>query len=193
MLRSRRGRRRGVVALLAVALTVPLAAAAGVPAGASSKPPPAREFSFQGENARVGNADARTGRVSPGAAQRRLAAGAQVRWNAFGTPRSLFRRNGWLATGLGSNDGVAARTWLKRNHALFRLSTAAVDRLDVIMNVRVGAGSAVTFRQRFGDAVAAADGLVTVGVTGGKVAYASSSIAGDGAAPGAASIPAEQA
>jgi extracellular elastinolytic metalloproteinase len=192
MLRSHRGLRRGVVAFLAVALTVPVAAAAGVPAGASSRPP-AREFSFQGENTRVDSADARTGRVSPSAAQRRLAAGAQVSWNAFGTPRSVFQRNGWLATGLGSNDGAAARTWLKRNRALFRLDAAAVDRLDVIMNVRVGAGSVVTFRQRFGDAIAAADGLVTVGVSDGRVAYASSSIAGDGAAPGAAKIPAEQA
>jgi extracellular elastinolytic metalloproteinase len=147
--RFRRGRRRAGVALLAVALTVPLAVAAGVPAGASSKPP-AREFSFQGENTRVDSADARNGRVSPSAAQRRLAAGAQVSWNAFGTPSSLFRRNGWLATGLGSNDGVAARTWLKRNRALFRLDAAAVDRLDVILNVRVGQGSVVTFRQRFG-------------------------------------------
>jgi extracellular elastinolytic metalloproteinase len=191
--RLRPGSRRGGVALLAVALTVPMAIAAGLPAGAAVKPPPTREFSFQGEGTHAGTTDARTGRVSPSAAQRRLAAGAQISWNAFGTPRSIFRRNGWLATGLSGNDGVAARTWLKRNHALFRLDAAAVDRLDVIMNVRVGNGSAVTFRQRFGDAVAAADGLVTVGVTGGKVAYASSSIAGDGAAPGAARLPAEQA
>jgi extracellular elastinolytic metalloproteinase len=190
--RLRPGRRRGGIALLAVALTVPMAIAAGLPAGASSQPP-AREFSFQGENSRVDSADARTGRVSPSAAQRRLVAGARVTWNAFGTPQSIFKRSGWLATGLSSNDGVAARTWLKRNHALFRLDAAAVDRLDVIMNVRVGQGSAITFRQRFGDAIAAADGLVTVGVTKGKIAYASSSIAGKGAAPGAASIPAEQA
>ncbi|HVD16079.1 MAG TPA: M36 family metallopeptidase [Actinomycetota bacterium] len=190
--RFHRGSRRGGVALLAVALTVPMAIASGLPAGASSKPP-AREFSFQGEGARAGGADARAGRVSPSAAQRRLAAGARVSWNAFGTPLSIFKQKGWLATGLSGNDGVAARTWLKRNHALFRLDAADVDRLDVIMNVRVGSGSAVTFRQRFGDAVAAADGLVTVGVSGGRIAYASSSIAGDGAAPGGARIPAEQA
>jgi hypothetical protein len=80
------GRRRGGVALLAVALTVPMAIASGLPAGAAAKPPPAREFSFQGENSRVDSADARTGRVSPSAAQRRLVAGARVTWNAFGTP-----------------------------------------------------------------------------------------------------------
>jgi extracellular elastinolytic metalloproteinase len=191
--RFHRGRRRGGVALLAVALTVPMAIASGLPAGASSTPPPARQFSFQGEDAHADSADARAGRVSPSAAQRRLAAGARVSWNAFGTPLSIFRQNGWLATGLSGNDGVAARTWLKRNHALFRLDAADVDRLDVIMNVRVGNGSAVTFRQRFGDAIAAADGLVTVASSGGRIAYASSSIAGDGAAPGAARIPAEQA
>jgi len=191
MLASFRDRRRAGVPLLVVAMIATMAGT--LPATASAKPPPAREFSFQGEQAAPDRMDARSGRVSPSARQRKLAAGTQVRWNVFGTPLSIFDRNGWLATGLSRNDGVAARTWLKRDRALFRLSRAEVDGLDVIMKARVGKGSVITFRQRFGDAVAAADGLVTVAVVGGKVAYASSSISGDGAAPGAAAIPAEAA
>src|SRR6266508_2621550 len=137
MLASFRDRRRGGVPLLVVAMIATMAGT--LPATASAKPPPAREFSFQGEQAAPDSMDARSGRVSPSARQRKLAAGTQVRWNVFGTPLSIFDRNGWLATGLSRNDGVAARTWLKRDRALFRLSRAEVDGLDVIMKARVRA------------------------------------------------------
>ena len=188
--RFTRDRRRGGVTLLVAAM---IATMAGVLPAVAKAPPPAREFSFQGERSSPDSVDARGGHVSPSAAQRHLAAGTRVRWNAFGTPLLITKRGGWLATGLSRNDGVAARTWLKRERGLFRLSKAEVDGLDVIMKAPVGKGSVVTFRQRFGDAVAAADGLVTVGVVGGRIAYASSSVSGDTAAPGTARIPAEAA
>ena len=54
-------------------------------------------------------------------------------------------------------------------------------------------GHAVIFRQTFGGLAATQDGLITVGVVNGKVAYVSSSSAGDGNAPGAATLSAAQA
>ena len=46
--------------------------------------------------------DRRGAGLKPSAAQRAAAArlGARVSWNRFGTPRSLFRADGWLAEGL---------------------------------------------------------------------------------------------
>jgi len=162
---------------------------------ATAAPPPAKtpEPSIQGELGARTDRDARPGRVRASARQTKLATGAKVRWNAFGTPGSMFKPKGWLATGLPANDGVAARTWVKRNRELFRLSAKGVDALEVVTKTRVGTGSAVTFSQRFGDLPAANDGLLTVAVTGGKIAYASSSVAGDGNAPAAASVAAQDA
>ena len=49
------------------------------------------------------------------------------------------------------------------------------------------------FRQRFGGLTAGHDGMITVGVTGGRVAYVSSSAAGSQAAPAAATLSATDA
>jgi len=54
-------------------------------------------------------------------------------------------------------------------------------------------GHAVIFRQQFGALPAAQDGMITVGVADGKVAYVSSSSAGDGNVPGAATLGAVEA
>ncbi len=50
-------------------------------------------------------------------------------------------------------------------------------------------GHAVLFRQKFGTLTSPIDGMVTVGVTGGKVAYVSSSLAPTTSVPGGASMP----
>ena len=49
------------------------------------------------------------------------------------------------------------------------------------------------FRQRFGSLAAGHDGMITVGVSGGRVAYVSSSAAGSQAAPAAATLSAADA
>lgn len=105
--------------------------------------------------------DARTGTVEPTDAQRATAAalGADVRWNRFGTPHSLFRVSGALASDLPSDPVAAAREFLRANSALFRLKAADVDDLEVVGNTPVGAGHAVLLRQRFGSLRAGTDGL----------------------------------
>lgn len=122
---------------------------------------------------------------TPTAAQRALAGrlGAEVTWNRFGTPHSISRVSGWVATGLSRDPATAARQWVSANRRLFRLSADGLARLELLNVNPIGDGAAVLFRQRFGDLTSAYDGLLTVGVTGGKVAYVSSSIAGDGATP----------
>ena len=73
-----------------------------------------------------GDRDARSGKVQPTAAQQQTvsALGAMATWNDFGTPRSLTKDGGYLATGLsGADAATAARNWVSANKALFRLSS----------------------------------------------------------------------
>ncbi len=126
--------------------------------------------------------DSRTGVIAPTAEQRSAvrALHAHVTWNRFGTPQSLIRYGGYLATGLSGSAVDAARSWLSTNSGLFRLRPGDVAELDVLADTRMirSPGHAVIFRQSFGGLPAVQDGMITVGITGGKVAYASSSSAG---------------
>ena len=134
--------------------------------------------------------DNRVGKVTPTAAavSRASAIGTRVEWNRFGTPASLINHGGYLATGLSSNAVEAARSFIAANKVLFRLSDAGMRNLELVNDsvMSGGRGHAVLFRQTFGDLAAAQDGMITVGVVDGKVAYVSSSAAGDGNAPAAA-------
>jgi extracellular elastinolytic metalloproteinase len=128
--------------------------------------------------------DARAGEVAPTAAQleavERL--GAAARWNQFGSPASLAKSDGWLATGVAGDDAVAvARNFLDANAALFRLSEGGAAGLELWSDAKLsgGDGHAVVFRQSFGDLLASEGGMVVVGVVGDKVAYASSTLTGD--------------
>jgi len=136
--------------------------------------------------------DARVGSVAPTSAQTQIVStlGAHATWNQFGTPKSLIRYGGYLATGLSSNPVAAAKTFITNNAALFGLSSQGVANLRLLNNSPMvgSAGHAVLFRQTFGGLAATQDGLITVGVVNGNVAYASSSSAGDGSAPAAATI-----
>ena len=78
--------------------------------------------------------DARTGSVVPTAAQKQLASslGAHATWNRFGTPQSLIKYGGYLATGLSSDPVAAAKTFISSNKALFRLSTQGVSNLELL-------------------------------------------------------------
>src|SRR5262245_3930343 len=96
-----------------LAVCVSVLVASGVAAtGALAAP------GFQGENSSPPDIDARDGRVAPTARQRDLASGLQVTWNRFGTPHSVGAREGYLATGLSSDNATAARQWISRNRAL---------------------------------------------------------------------------
>jgi extracellular elastinolytic metalloproteinase len=134
----------------------------------------------------------RPGRPRPGRLRQCLpsrdARATHARWNAFGTPRSLVRHGGALAGAPAGDPATAARGWLQANRELFRLSSQGVANLELLHRARIGKGHAVTFRQRFGGLPAAHDGLVTLAVLNGKVIYVSSSIAGDGNAPAAATL-----
>jgi len=139
-----------------------------------------------------GDADRRAaGVVAPTAAQldRVRALSATARWNRYGTPQTLLRRGGYLASGLSSDPAAAARAFVRANRGLFKLSDAAVTGLDLVNSSRLTAsnGYAVLFRQKFGSVPAAEDGLISLGVNGGKIAFVSSSSIGDAAAPVAAS------
>jgi extracellular elastinolytic metalloproteinase len=180
-----------LVALLTLAVT-----AFAVGAGAQVAPQVAAPaFDFQSELRGSGDADARTGVVQASAAQ--LAAveaiGADARWNEFGTPSSMIKHGDVLASGLSGDAVTVARSWLRANRGLFRLSEQGVDDLELLVSQPLGSGRTVVFRQRFNGLPAAMDGLVSLAVKGGSVVYVSSSIAADTDAPSAPSLTAAQA
>ena len=138
-----------------------------------------------------GNADFREGTVLPTAQQ--LAAvkslGAEANWNRFGTVHSMIKHGGYLATGLSGSPEQQARSFIKANPALFKLSAASVDAMELVNEgiTPNNPGRAVLLRQRFGELTPTHDGLVTVGVVDGKVYYVSSS-SGDQPPAGAATL-----
>ena len=143
------------------------------------------------------NFDARAGSVVPSGEAEAIAAsiGDRVSWNKFGTAQSLIKYGGFLATGLSTDPVEAARQFVSTNRALFRLSDAGLANLEVIHDGELTGTTAhvVIFRQTFGGLAAANDGLITVAVKDGSIAYVSSSAVGDGNAPGAATISPHQA
>ena len=142
--------------------------------------------------------DARSGELAPTAAQEAAAGalGAEVRWNTFGTPSSLIKPGGYLATGLAGADAVAvARSFLDANAVLFRLPAGGAANLELWNDAALAGsdGHAVIFKQRYGNLLAAEGGMVVVGVVGDKVAYASSSLTGDTALAAAPALSAREA
>jgi hypothetical protein len=130
--------------------------------------------------------DTRTATVAPTAAQEAAAAqlGAEVRWNEYGTPQSLTRYGGYLASGVGAGSAAeAARAWLETNARLFRL--ASTDSLELACDAELGSsGHAVMFRQAIGGRPTATDGMLVIGVVEASegswnVAYVSGRITGD--------------
>ncbi len=208
MPRSVRSQARGTVPLLVLAVVTAFTATSMTALGQASETPPPAEFSFQGESGRIPHLDARTGVIDPTARQRDIAAdlgATAVRWNDFGTPHVLTKHGGYL-TGPAEGSAVdVARAFVRDNRALFRLSDAAVDRLDVLRDtplydspdltrvLREGKEPAnpdvahvVLFRQTFGDLHAGWDGLLTVGVQhDGRIGWVSSSVTGDDTVSGA--------
>ena len=186
------------VGLLAAALAVPGGAQANNPVAAPAAAPADGEGSeFLGDSASLGDKDFRTGSVNPTAAQQAAVRNldASVRWNRFGTPATLVKHGGYLATGLNGSAADAARGWLRSNAALFRLTTTDVNRLELVGDSPLAdsPGRAVMFQQQFGSLSSTQDGLITVGMSRGKIGYVSSSAAGHRAAPATATLTARQA
>ncbi len=148
--------------------------------------------SVRGSQNGLPDLDARPGAVKPTAAQRQTvrALGAHVTWNRFGTPASLIDYGGYLATGLSGGPVKVARSFVSRYRGLFRLTATGIGNLKLLNDSPLtGSGAhAVMLRQTFGGLPATQDGLITVGVVGGKVAYVSSSAAGDGSDPAPATL-----
>ena len=143
--------------------------------------------------------DVRSGALAPTSAQRAVVRrlGARATWNKFGTPATLSKRGKYLATNIrGKNASFAARRWLERNKALFRLRTTAGLVLAGDTRLPFSRAHSVTFRQIF-DGLQSTDGLITVGVTGSarkgwKVAFVSSTLTTDTALDGRAKLTAAQ-
>jgi extracellular elastinolytic metalloproteinase len=188
---SRAARRRGTIVLILGLLAALVLASIGSTAGAT--PAPSQGIAapdFQNEAAGALDLDNRGAAVAPTAAQLRMvtALGARATWNAFGTPASLSRPTGFLASGLKGTPAAAARAWLAANRGLFKLSAQDVAGMEVLLDVKAGAGRVVSLRQRFGGLTPASDGIVSMGIVGGKLAYLSSSLAGDQGQIGAATL-----
>ena len=111
-------------------------------------------------------------------------------WNQFGTPSSILPADGVLAEATSSDPVQAARAWLRDNAAVFGLTAAQVDDLELVNDQRLAQSDAhaVLFRQRFGELTPALGSMVTVGVANGEIAFASSSITPTDATPAAASL-----
>jgi hypothetical protein len=109
-----------------------------------------------------------------------LGRGVTVSYNRFGTPSTLTRAKGWLATGLHGSSVAVARQWLSAHRALFRLTSTDLANLELVNNQKLAhsPARAVLFRQGFGKYHAGNDGLVTVGVRGGNVASVTSTLVG---------------
>src|SRR3954452_18944752 len=111
--------------------------------------------------------DSRTAVIAPSASQLDAvsALGAHALWTKFGTPESLIKYGGFLATGLSGDPATAARAWVRANKALFQLSDLGVTNLELVNDSQLPESTAhvVLFRQRFGNLKAAQDGMITVG------------------------------
>jgi extracellular elastinolytic metalloproteinase len=182
-LRPRRALRRSSVLAAAVTAVVvgllPSSALGVAQIGATAKP----------------DLNTNRGLIAPTAAQQRLVAGlgAHATWNRFGTPGSLIKARGYLATGLTGSPVEAARSFLETNKALFKLQSS--KNLELVNDVTLPGtkAHAVLFAQRFGELVADWDGLIAVGVVDGKIAYVSSSAAAGQTVSGAVKLTAADA
>jgi extracellular elastinolytic metalloproteinase len=148
---------------------------------------------IEGQPAALRNFDARA-RTAPTSAQLRAAraVGAHVSWSSLGTPASIIRYEGYLATGLRApSPAAAAASWLAAHKELFRLRSVDHLRLDSAAPLRGSHVYPVVFRQTFGGIVSV-DGMVTVTVVraqrGWNVVYASSSLTPDTALTGSRAL-----
>src|SRR3954471_15188296 len=105
------------------------------------------------------------GTIAPTTAQRARARRlGDVAWNQFGTPSSLVDSDGTLATVAGDSAVAAARAWIERNKALYKLSSTGGLELASDSKLAGTDGHAVSLRQTVGGLPASGGGLLTIGV-----------------------------
>ena len=139
---------------------------------------------FPGSEVPVGDVDRRGPRLVPLAgAQAQLDRlgrdGLNVSWTQYGTPLSVTRDQGFLATGLTGSPERIARTFLTANRDLFGLSAAKVAALQLVtVGLLPGSDTAwsVQFRQLHEGLALTEDGIVSVALGEGKVALVTSSL-----------------
>ncbi|HVM34063.1 MAG TPA: M36 family metallopeptidase [Actinomycetota bacterium] len=169
---------RQVAAALALVLTL----GAGIPSAAApaQRTRRARNISFQDETGVLNGYDKRHGRILPSSRQLEIvrALGGTARWNQFGTPISLIAHEGYLDQGLQGSPAVAARRWISSHRALFRLTEADVQGLELQHVLPLGSDAwSVQYRQTFSGIASTVDGRITLALTGDKLVYISSSAA----------------
>src|SRR3954462_7471315 len=105
-----------------------LAIALGLPASAGAA------ASILPGHAGLKDLDARTGRIAPTAAQRQDVSGlgARAEWNRYGTPASLIADDGFLTSAAAGSASDVARGFIRDHSALFRLSAADVNALELV-------------------------------------------------------------
>ena len=179
-----------VAGLVLVLLLFPAFNARGAPSVTAGLPSGIADL--EDLHAKLADVDLRTSWLQPTAQQISAVSAlrAHATWNRFGTPQSLINFSGYLATGLSGDAATAARSWIRSNRALYKLSEQGVTNLDLVNDTTLSGTQAhvVLFRQRFGRLTAAQDGMITVGIVAGRVVYASSSVAGDAPTPVPATI-----
>lgn len=182
-----RKKRTRVIAVASAATLLGLALNGTAGAQVRAKPAPAQHT--------AGTRDFRAGQRTPSAKQRALATqrGVAATFNKLGTTSSVAATGKSLATGLPADPVAAARAYLTQQRDLLGVSQNAIDSLEVVATNPIGNGTAVLMRERFGNLPAGHDGLVAVGVAGGKAYIVTSSLAPDVSTPDAATISAQDA
>jgi extracellular elastinolytic metalloproteinase len=186
MLRFKAGARRPMVLLFALAAVLSLTGGGLSAAGSTQKTAGELIVDFQNEHSQE-QLDTRSGSVAPTSAQRSTVAqlGAVVRWNRFGTPSSLIKYGGFLASGIRAKSAEsAARAWVDANASLFRLSSS--DSLELVSSSRLTETNsyAVNLHQLVNGVPVSPEGSLSIGVkdsanSGWKVAYVSSTLVTD--------------
>src|ERR671918_746940 len=190
MFRSSAGARRPAILLIMVAVVLSLIGSGLSAASSGQSATDELVVDFQNEDsAHEEQFDTRSGSVAPSSAQQAAVAqlGAEVQWNRFGTPSSLIKYGGFLASGISAKSAeAAARAWVDANAALFRLGSS--DSLELASSSRLKGtnGYVVNYSQMVDGLVVSPEGSLSVGVKGSarhgwKVAYVSSSVVSDAA------------
>ena len=159
----------GTAAALVAGALVLAAGSGGRAAPAAPRAASAAPVTVPGDSTDAKVKDNRVGRAAPTSQQRERAsaAGARARWNALGTPATLTASARPLASGLPADPVAAARAYVDTNRDVLGLTARGADALELVTVAPMGEGAVVLFRQRFGDLVAAVDGMLSVGVRDG--------------------------
>ena len=138
---------------------------------------------FPGAEVALGDADRRGPALAPLASALRTMAqmgtGVEASWTQYGTPLTLTRSNGFLATGYTGSNEQAARAFLTAHAGLYGLTAADVAALELVSDTAMTGGSAahvVLLRQTLSGLRLIEDGLVAVSLLNGQVAVATGSI-----------------